>query len=160
MHVTIVNHAPVGEPRVTIESTPFGAWRIAEVDGVIVSLAFIETDAPAHAHPGLASRLFADTVRSSVPRLSVAPTGTPFQLEVWRALLEIPFGRTISYSQLASRVGRPSAVRAVASAVARNPIAVLIPCHRVIHSDGSIGQYRWGSQRKREMIGWEKEVLR
>lgn len=82
--------------------------------------------------------------------------GTPFQLQVWRALREIRAGERISYAELAARIGRPSAVRAVASAVARNPIAYYVPCHRVVHSDGTIGQYHWGTARKQRMLDVER----
>ena len=71
-------------------------------------------------------------------------------------MLEIPDGRVITYRQLAASVGRPRAVRAVANAVGANPIAWLIPCHRVIRSDGGLGGYRWGVERKRKMLQWEQ----
>jgi AraC family transcriptional regulator of adaptative response/methylated-DNA-[protein]-cysteine methyltransferase len=90
--------------------------------------------------------------------IRVGVDGTPFQKKVWGTLLSIPFGETITYRQLAERVGNPKAVRAVASAVAKNYIAYLIPCHRVVRSDGSAGEYRWGAQRKAQMIAWEKEM--
>lgn len=81
--------------------------------------------------------------------------GTNFQLKVWEALLRVPEGRLVSYSHLAHAAGMPSAVRAVASAVAANPVAWLVPCHRVIRSSGMLGQYRWGPARKAALIGWE-----
>jgi AraC family transcriptional regulator, regulatory protein of adaptative response / methylated-DNA-[protein]-cysteine methyltransferase len=81
--------------------------------------------------------------------------GTNFQLKVWEALLRVPEGELVSYSHLASAAGMPSAVRAVASAVAANPVAWLVPCHRVIRSSGVLGQYRWGPERKAALIGWE-----
>jgi AraC family transcriptional regulator of adaptative response/methylated-DNA-[protein]-cysteine methyltransferase len=81
--------------------------------------------------------------------------GTNFQVSVWEALLHIPAGQLRSYSQIATALGRPGAARAVAGAVASNPIAYLIPCHRVIRSLGEIGGYRWGDTRKRLIIGWE-----
>lgn len=84
--------------------------------------------------------------------------GTPFQVQIWEALLRVPEGSVISYSTLAESAGRPSAVRAAASAVAANPVAWLIPCHRVIRSEGSIGNYRWGSLRKTMMLGAEASV--
>jgi AraC family transcriptional regulator of adaptative response/methylated-DNA-[protein]-cysteine methyltransferase len=90
--------------------------------------------------------------------IKVCVEGTPFQKKVWGALLTIPFGETITYGELARRVGQPTAVRAVASAVAKNSIAYIIPCHRVVRSDGSPGQYRWGSERKAAIIAWEKEM--
>ncbi|MDX1902322.1 MAG: MGMT family protein [Gammaproteobacteria bacterium] len=81
--------------------------------------------------------------------------GTPFQIKVWQALQSIPEGSLCSYQAVADSIHQPKAVRAVASAIAKNNIAFLIPCHRVIRSDGSIGQYRWGSVRKQAMIAWE-----
>ena len=78
--------------------------------------------------------------------------GTAFQQRVWQALREIPAGRTVSYSQIANRIGAPKAVRAVGAAVGANPLAVAIPCHRVIRNDGSLCGYRWGVERKRALI--------
>ena len=80
---------------------------------------------------------------------------TPFQLRVWRALLSVPPGAVVSYGHLAAAVARPNAARAVGTAVGSNPLAFLIPCHRVIRETGVIGQYRWGHERKRVMLGWE-----
>ena len=84
--------------------------------------------------------------------------GTPFQLKVWETLLKIPFGKIISYSALARMAGTPGATRAVASAVARNPVGYVVPCHRVIRSEGVVGQYRWSPARKIALIGWEGAV--
>jgi AraC family transcriptional regulator of adaptative response/methylated-DNA-[protein]-cysteine methyltransferase len=81
--------------------------------------------------------------------------GTAFQLKVWETLLKVPMGGLTTYSSLAGQVENPKAVRAVGTAVGRNPVAFLIPCHRVIRSDGQTGEYHWGGQRKRVMIGWE-----
>jgi len=81
--------------------------------------------------------------------------GTDFQLKVWEALLKIPLGNLTTYSQLADAVQNPKAARAVGTAVAQNPVAFLIPCHRVIKATGDTGQYHWGSTRKSAMIGWE-----
>jgi AraC family transcriptional regulator of adaptative response/methylated-DNA-[protein]-cysteine methyltransferase len=82
--------------------------------------------------------------------------GTAFQLKVWKALLEIPRGAVASYAEIARQVGEPRAVRAVANACASNRIAILIPCHRVIRGDGSLGGYRWGLARKRALIDRER----
>lgn len=82
--------------------------------------------------------------------------GAVFQQRVWQALREIPYGTTLSYSELASRIGQPKAVRAVASACAANTLAVVIPCHRVVRNDGSLSGYRWGLARKQALI--EKEA--
>ncbi len=81
--------------------------------------------------------------------------GTPFQLQVWKALLAIPRGSTASYSEVARRIGRPAAVRAVAGACASNKVAVLVPCHRVVREDGGVGGYRWGVARKERLLKQE-----
>lgn len=78
--------------------------------------------------------------------------GTDFQKRIWRALLEIPAGSTISYKDLARRAGTPAAVRAVAGACAANPLALLVPCHRVVRHDGGLSGYRWGVARKRTLL--------
>jgi len=82
-------------------------------------------------------------------------TGTPFQQAVWQALLAIPFGSTCSYGQLASRVGKPSAVRAVGSAVGRNPLSLIVPCHRVVGANGSLTGYAGGLHRKTALLQLE-----
>jgi AraC family transcriptional regulator of adaptative response/methylated-DNA-[protein]-cysteine methyltransferase len=81
--------------------------------------------------------------------------GTAFQIIVWQALLSVPSGTLTTYQKLAQQIGRPDATRAVASAVARNGIAYLVPCHRVIQTGGAFGEYRWGAPRKQAMIAWE-----
>lgn len=81
--------------------------------------------------------------------------GTPFQLKVWEALLKIPRGAVASYGTIAESIGHKKAARAVGSAIGDNPIALLIPCHRVIQSSGNFGQYHWGSVRKAAILGWE-----
>ena len=78
--------------------------------------------------------------------------GTAFQRRVWQALQEIPVGSTVSYTDLARRIGSPKAVRAVAQACAANPLAVAIPCHRVVRNDGALSGYRWGVERKRALL--------
>jgi AraC family transcriptional regulator of adaptative response/methylated-DNA-[protein]-cysteine methyltransferase len=81
--------------------------------------------------------------------------GTAFQLKVWETLLKIPLGQLSTYGEIAASIENPKASRAVGSAIGDNPVAFLIPCHRVIQSTGSIGQYHWGSTRKTAIIGWE-----
>ncbi len=81
--------------------------------------------------------------------------GTNFQVQVWQALLALPPGALVSYSDVAQLIGRPDAVRAVAGAIAHNPVGYLIPCHRVINQSGKLHQYRWGAARKKAMVGWE-----
>lgn len=84
--------------------------------------------------------------------LELAARGTDFQQRVWRALRDIPAGETTTYAELARRIGKPDAVRAVAGACAANPLAIIVPCHRVVRSDGSLSGYRWGVERKRELL--------
>jgi len=81
--------------------------------------------------------------------------GTPFQRRVWEALRAIPAGSTATYTELAERIGAPTAVRAVAAACAANPLAVVVPCHRVVRQDGGLSGYRWGVERKRALLGLE-----
>lgn len=83
--------------------------------------------------------------------------GTAFQRRVWEALRRIPSGQTVSYATLAAQLGQPRAARAVASACAANPLAVAVPCHRVVRTDGSLSGYRWGVARKRELLAREKQ---
>ncbi|HAV12451.1 MAG TPA: cysteine methyltransferase [Opitutae bacterium] len=84
--------------------------------------------------------------------------GTAFQQSVWRALLEIPFGKTVSYNYIAGEIGKPKANRAVGTAVGANPITVLIPCHRVLQASGAVGNYRWGADRKLALLDAEQEA--
>jgi methylated-DNA-[protein]-cysteine S-methyltransferase len=90
--------------------------------------------------------------------LALAPAGSPFELAVWQALLEIPYGETVSYGELASRIGHPGAPRAVGAANGRNPIAVIVPCHRVVGADGSLTGYGGGLERKRLLLDLEAGV--
>lgn len=85
--------------------------------------------------------------------------GTDFQLKVWESLLAIPMGKLSTYGNLADKIGNPNASRAVGTAIGSNPVAFLIPCHRVIQSTGKIGGYMWGSERKQLIIGWESSKM-
>ena len=91
--------------------------------------------------------------------LPLAPAGTPFQVQVWDKLTRIPYGCTISYGELARRIANPSASRAVGLANGRNPIAVIVPCHRVIGADGSLTGFGGGIERKRALLALEQGVL-
>jgi AraC family transcriptional regulator of adaptative response/methylated-DNA-[protein]-cysteine methyltransferase len=84
--------------------------------------------------------------------------GTNFQLKVWEALLQIPTGAVTSYEGLAERIGQPTASRAVGTAVGHNPVAVLIPCHRVIRKVGEFGNYRYGAVRKKALLAYESVI--
>jgi len=104
----------------------------------------------------LAARVFAPPGPNDArPALRAFVRGTPFQVRVWRALLHVPPGALVSYGQLASAMGQPRAARAVGTAVGHNPLACLVPCHRVILATGVLGNYRWGSDRKCALIAWE-----
>lgn len=100
-----------------------------------------------------------DLSQRSRPPLHLHLRGTNFQLKVWEALLRIPPGAVTSYQGLAEQAGRPGASRAVGTALGRNPIAVLIPCHRVIRKMGEFGNYRYGTIRKKALLGWEAAQL-
>ena len=92
--------------------------------------------------------------------LQLAPEGTPFQLDVWRNLCEIPYGATVSYGELASRIGNPKACRAVGLANGSNPIPIVIPCHRVIGSNGKLTGYGGGLPIKEKLLALERRQLR
>lgn len=160
----VIRHGPA--------DSPFGRCFIAATDRGVCALSFSAGDdggdglalvretfpeAELRSAPGeiaaLRDRIFRGA--GAGRPLSVLLAGTNFQLKVWEALLRIPAGRLCAYSDLAELIGRPTATRAVASAVAANRVAYLIPCHRVIRSLGDFGEYRWGPVRKRAMAGWE-----
>ena len=156
-------------------ASPFGTCLAGESPRGICHLSFVEEGGQNAAWAGLeedwpnarlrrndaaaariVERIFTRSIdRDSRPVLRAFVKGTAFQVRVWRALLEIPPGRFISYGRLAAVVGQPTAARAVGTAVGQNPLAYLIPCHRVIRETGVIGNYRWGRIRKRAIMAWE-----
>jgi AraC family transcriptional regulator of adaptative response/methylated-DNA-[protein]-cysteine methyltransferase len=103
----------------------------------------------------LIPEIFRSPRNGSEHSLHIFMSGTNFQLKVWEALLRIPSGNVVSYRDIASYLGEPKASRAVGNALAHNPVAVLIPCHRVIHSLGEFGNYHYGEARKVALLGWE-----
>jgi AraC family transcriptional regulator of adaptative response/methylated-DNA-[protein]-cysteine methyltransferase len=113
----------------------------------------IETDGGAS--EALIARLFDSATSTGVGPFHLLVKGTNFQIQVWRALISIPSGCVVSYTDVANRVGRRDAVRAVAGAIAANSIGYLIPCHRVLRSTGALSGYRWGQERKRSLLAWE-----
>lgn len=150
--------------------TPFGPALLAFSPRGLCHLAFNRSDdtGPDRLHalwPGadlvhrqqhgseLAERVF--NPQSTDRPLSAWVVGSNFQVQVWRALLSIPFGDIRSYRQVAEQLGRPQAARSVGSAIAKNPLGYLIPCHRVLRGSGEIGEYHWGRERKAAMISWE-----
>jgi AraC family transcriptional regulator of adaptative response/methylated-DNA-[protein]-cysteine methyltransferase len=109
---------------------------------------------------GLVRRVAEQMRRPSLPdAIPLDLRGTAFQYRVWEALASIPAGETRSYSEVARQVGKPRAVRAVASACAANRVAVVVPCHRVIRTDGSLGGYRWGLPRKAALLAEERAAV-
>lgn len=105
--------------------------------------------------PWLDSVLASLQGRKPLPALSLDVPGTPFQREVWQALQAIPAGERRTYGEVATALGKPRAARAVANACAANPVAIVIPCHRVVRGDGQTGGYRWGAERKRALLASE-----
>ncbi|HSR63779.1 MAG TPA: methylated-DNA--[protein]-cysteine S-methyltransferase [Gammaproteobacteria bacterium] len=103
----------------------------------------------------IVNQIFSPGRANKHPPLRAVVNGTRFQVRVWQALLKVPSGSLVSYGQLARAIGQPDAARAVGSAVASNPVAYLIPCHRVIRETGVIGNYRWGQTRKKALLAWE-----
>jgi AraC family transcriptional regulator of adaptative response/methylated-DNA-[protein]-cysteine methyltransferase len=104
---------------------------------------------------GLARQVFDPAAWSKDRPIRLVMIGTDFEVRVWETLLRIPMGRAVSYADIARHLGQPTASRAVGSAVGRNPISFVVPCHRVLRGDGSLGGYHWGLTRKRALIGWE-----
>ena len=154
--------------------TPFGECLIATTDRGICHLGFVENDDRSTAisqlqqnwpeailvenqanTKSIVTRIFRlEHPRESRP-FHLLLKGTNFQVNIWRALLTIPKGRILSYQDIAAYIGRPKAFRAVANAIAINPVGYLIPCHRVIAKSGKIHRYRWGTARKKAILGWE-----
>lgn len=108
-----------------------------------------------HASRKPATQIFDSTFSKETAPLHLILNGTNFQIKVWEALLKIPFGRVVTYQDVAAHIGSPKAVRAVGSAVGKNPISFIIPCHRVIRKTADFGNYGGGKARKKAMLGWE-----
>ncbi len=139
--------------------TPFGpAWAAIDANGSVNAFAFGEGQGAGHSRE-LARQLdefFAGERREF--DLQLAPKGTEFQKRVWAELLKIPFGETVSYSEVARRIGRPTACRAVGGANGANPIALIVPCHRVIGSNGTLTGYGGGLDIKDKLLAWERSL--
>ena len=143
----------------TVIDTPTGLMEL-EIDAdTLVGLQFVDgSDADRNDPSGITDRVrrYYEGQLDALDEIPVRfDTGTPFQQEVWHALRTIPVGETISYAELAHRVGRPTGFRAVGSANGRNPIAVVVPCHRVIAADGTLGGYSGGLDNKRWLLAHE-----
>jgi AraC family transcriptional regulator of adaptative response/methylated-DNA-[protein]-cysteine methyltransferase len=118
--------------------------------------AYVEDEA---ATAPLARRIFDPLSWRPEQPLRVVLIGTDFEVRVWQTLLRVPLGRATTYSDIASRIGRPSASRAVGAAVGKNPISFVVPCHRVLGRSGALTGYHWGLTRKQAMLGWEQGRL-
>lgn len=157
-----------------IHDTPFGKCLLATTARGICALHFVQSsDTPAALQPltdhwpqaslvedrtqtqPLVKQIFGPASTGQSRPFHLLLKGTNFQVQVWQALMTIPPGAMVSYQDVAIYMDRPTAARAVAGAVARNPIAYLIPCHRVISRTGNAHRYRWGTARKKAMLGWE-----
>ena len=157
--------------RYGFHSTPFGESLIGVTDRGICYLAFTQDNretalsglkegwknATLLEDPSSTATLIeaAFSFGTNITPVSLLLSGTNFQLKVWEALLSIPRGELTTYEQIATRIGQSGAQRAVGTAISHNPIAYLIPCHRVIHKVGDFGNYKWGPVRKKVIIGWE-----
>jgi AraC family transcriptional regulator, regulatory protein of adaptative response / methylated-DNA-[protein]-cysteine methyltransferase len=150
---------PFGD--IIIASTQKGICHIAFLNGEVDELKNLKQyfpNASFHQKTDLlqqnALKIFTDDW-SNLKKIKLHLKGTAFQLKVWQALMHIPFGGISTYADLAKKIDIPNASRAVGTALGNNPIAYLIPCHRVIKSTGVIGNYHWGSTRKTAILGWE-----
>jgi AraC family transcriptional regulator, regulatory protein of adaptative response / methylated-DNA-[protein]-cysteine methyltransferase len=161
--------------------TPYGEALIATTDKGICTLSFVdETTKQAEFDRFIdkwqGAKLLLDTKQSPdalgtegvvqrifehnpSKKIHLLVQGTNFQLKVWEALLKIPKGAVTTYQKIAESIGHPKAVRAVGTAVGQNPVGYLIPCHRVIRKEGHIGEYHWGSTRKKAILGYEMALL-
>jgi len=160
-------------------ASPFGECLVALTDRGICDLIFVSEGNQEEALKALkrrwarsalqedpertgpvAAQVFDRLTAGEAKPLSLHLRGTNFQIKVWEALLNIPSGTVVSYEDIAVSIGMPTAARAVSNAVARNPIPVIIPCHRVIRKAGAFGGYRWGTARKKALLGWEAAYSR
>ncbi|GGX88685.1 methylated-DNA--protein-cysteine methyltransferase [Litchfieldella qijiaojingensis] len=144
--------------------TPLGLLRIRASEEGLTEVTFVETrDEPPRPHPHtqrcceqLAEYFEGQRQDFDLP---LAPQGTPFQQNVWAQLTKIPFGETCSYAEIAERIGQLTAMRAVGAANGRNPLAIVVPCHRVIGRNGQLTGYAGGLERKRWLLLHEQEHL-
>lgn len=156
-----------------VHDTPFGQAFVALTPRGVCNFSFLDDKAPEVPLATLAQHWPAATLQEAPSRtqgvihtmfdgskapdrpISLHVSGTNFQISVWRALLQIPPAKVVSYAQVANAVGNPKAARAVGLAVGANPVALMIPCHRVIQQNGKLGSYHWGETRKQAIHAWE-----
>lgn len=156
-------------------NSPFGLLIVASTAKGICYMAFCEDETPAfltlqQKFPNATFNKKVDLMQqdslvifqndwNKLPALKLHLKGTAFQLKVWETLLKIPMGQLSTYGAIAAKIENATASRAVGTAIGSNPVAFLIPCHRVIQATGSIGGYRWGTTRKTAIIGWENALI-
>ncbi|HEX2088219.1 MAG TPA: methylated-DNA--[protein]-cysteine S-methyltransferase [Solirubrobacteraceae bacterium] len=144
-------------------ASPIGPLTATVVDGRLTALHMAPHPRDARRDPALAGVVAQLDAYFAGERtafgLPLAPAGTAFQRRVWEALREIPYGETISYRELAARAGNPAACRAAGHANGRNPIAIVVPCHRVVGADGRLTGYGGGLERKAWLLAHERRVL-
>ena len=151
--------SPFGE--LIIASTGKGVCHIAFEDNGTQALKILKQRFPNAAYHQIVDKFQQDALFifqkdwSCLDKIKLHLNGTAFQLKVWESLLRIPMGNLTTYGDIAKHIGKPTASRAVGTAIGSNPIAFLIPCHRVIQASGNIGGYMWGPTRKSVIIGWE-----
>jgi AraC family transcriptional regulator of adaptative response/methylated-DNA-[protein]-cysteine methyltransferase len=156
----------------SVEQSPFGDMLMASDEGKIVFSAFIENKSQSlkalgfylklkkwklvdeSMHQPIVQKLISNNIVTEL----LNPEGTSFQKRIWKELLKIPAGETRTYLQVAIEIGSPSSARAVGTAIRANPIAWLIPCHRVIQTSGGLGGYRWGLEIKKLLLDWERTM--
>ena len=155
-----VHESPFGAALVAV--TARGVCGLQFVDGVGDGIERLRRDWPGaelrqdpDGTAPVSERLFRPLSSQPGRPLALLVKGSNFQVKVWRALLELPFGSLATYGRVAGRIGAPGSARAVGTAIGSNPVAWLIPCHRVIRESGALGGYRWGTGRKAAMLGWE-----
>jgi len=157
-------------------ASPFGEALLIATDRGVAGLAFVDEDKGQTREDALADMMqrwpkarYVEATKKIAPHarqifasewsgdqpVRLVMIGTDFDVRVWETLLKIPMGRAVSYTDIARHIGAPSASRAVGSAVGRNPLSFVVPCHRVLRGDGNLGGYHWGLTRKRALIGWE-----
>lgn len=180
-----MTQTPLQHVVVTIADTPFHAF-ISDEDGAIRASGFATENDPeaaelcarlARQDPVTAARGVSRTLTThgevhdaleafaagevgAIDGLTVTQRGTPFRSAVWQALRSVPAGSPVSYTELAARAGRPSAVRAAASGCATNLVALVVPCHRIVRTDGGLGGYLFGTELKRRLLEHESAALR
>jgi AraC family transcriptional regulator, regulatory protein of adaptative response / methylated-DNA-[protein]-cysteine methyltransferase len=146
---------------IIVASTPKGICHLAFADDEKIALQQLKDQFPNATFKQLVDKIQQNALFiftqdwKDLSKIKLHLKGTAFQIKVWEALLKIPLGDVSTYSLIAGQINHPKASRAVGSAVADNPVAFLIPCHRVIRSTGAFGQYHWGATRKTAMLGWE-----